>query len=202
MNNIPDYHHVRFTLAGAARSGLSCAKLLKKFSAQVFVTDEKKLSPETENILKDAKIPYEHAGHSLQKISANTDVLVISPGILLSSPLVIHAKQNNIPVISEVEVASWFFPENIICFGITGTNGKSTTTNYLASLLQINNNSIACGNIGKSVSEVILEMYENNVSLEQSTYLSIELSSYQLETIYSLRPHCTCFLNLQTSPYF
>lgn len=190
----------RYTIAGAARSGLSCAKLLKKFKAQVFLTDLNKISPETENFLKENEIDYECNGHSFEKIISNSDILIISPGILLSSPLVIKAKENNIPVVSEVEVASWFFPKNVECFGITGTNGKSTTTNYLADLLKLKYNAIACGNIGKPVSEIVLEILEKNSVKKHATesyYLCIELSSYQLETIYSLRPLCTSFLNLQ-----
>lgn len=207
-NLIEKLKKIRFTIAGAARSGLSCAKLLKKYSAQAFVTEEKTISKETENTLTSLQIPFEQGGHSFQKIMEETDVLIISPGILLSSPLVMQAKQNNIPVLSEIEVASWFFPNNIVCFGITGTNGKSTTTHYLASLLQqqhckatqennINPVAFACGNIGKSVSEVLLEIFEKEQENNNKYYLSIELSSYQLETIYSLRPHCTCLLNLQ-----
>ncbi|MES2615216.1 MAG: UDP-N-acetylmuramoyl-L-alanine--D-glutamate ligase [Bdellovibrionota bacterium] len=196
MKNISHLKNTNFTIAGAARSGISCAKLLKKFGLKVFLTEEKKLSTETEAILKEIGISFEQEGHSIDKIINNTDILIISPGILLSSPLVIAAKKNNILVASEVEVASWFFPENVICCGITGTNGKSTTTHYLANLLKLEHAAVACGNIGTPVSEAVFNLYEKNL-LEDNYYLCIELSSYQLETIYSMGPLCTCFLNLQ-----
>ncbi len=196
MQTTPLLNNLKYTIVGAARSGLSCAKLLKKFSAHVFITEENKLTFQTEKMLQENDISYEHGGHNFEYIILNSDVIVISPGVLLNSPLLIKARESNIPILSEVEVASWFFPENVVCFGITGTNGKSTTTNYLASLLQLKYNAIACGNIGKPVSEVILETYEKNLT-QNIFYLCIELSSYQLETIYSLNPLCTCFLNLQ-----
>ena len=196
MKNISDLKNLRFTVVGGARSGLSCLKLLQYFNLNVFLTDKNELSISTIEFLNEAKIPFEHKGHSELKILENTDVLIISPGLPLNTTLILNAKKNNIPVVSEIEIASWFFLDNIYYSGITGTNGKSTTTNYLSQLLNFHGQSIACGNIGRPLSEVILEIHQQKNN-SKPYYLSIELSSYQLECIYTLRPHCTCLLNIQ-----
>ncbi|WP_186646396.1 UDP-N-acetylmuramoyl-L-alanine--D-glutamate ligase [Fluviispira vulneris] len=191
MAHRPKVEGVHFYIAGAAKSGIAAAKILKKHGANVFVTEENLISKNIENELISQQIPYEYGFHSIEKIKNNCDILVISPGIPLSKEISIACKKNNIPIVSEIEVASWFLPENCIILGITGTNGKSTTTHYAAQLFErAEYKSISCGNIGTSMSQAIYD----NLSVE---ILSVELSSYQLETTYSMHPMCTVFLNIQ-----
>ena len=196
MIKISELKNLQFTILGGARSGLSCAKLLKKMNLNVFLSDSGLMPEESQLELKKYQIPFENEGHSETKILSSSDILIISPGIPLNHPLILKAKKSQLIVVSEIEVASWFFPENIICVGITGTNGKSTTTNYLSSLLHLEYHAVACGNIGKPVSEVLIDIIDNNLTIEPY-YLVIELSSYQLETTYSFSPACTCFINFQ-----
>ncbi|KAB8030872.1 UDP-N-acetylmuramoyl-L-alanine--D-glutamate ligase [Fluviispira multicolorata] len=191
MAHRPKIEGVHFYIAGAAKSGVSAAKILKKHGANVFVTEENLISKNIENELILHQIPYEYGFHSIEKIKNNCDVLVISPGISLNKEIAIICKKNKIPIVSEIEVASWFIPEKCIILGITGTNGKSTTTHYAAQLFErAGYKAISCGNIGISMSQAVFE----NISIN---LLSVELSSYQLETTYSMRPTCTVFLNLQ-----
>ncbi len=186
-----DIKGLYFFIAGAAKSGISVAKLLKKHGANIFVTEEKTLSNETKKELNEFNIPYEQDGHSLNKIIAECDVMILSPGIPLSKEISLLCKINKIPIVSEIEIASWFMDSNDICLAITGTNGKSTTVNYLSQLVSLSKyKSKACGNIGISVSQTIMDHPDTNL-------FSIEFSSYQLETTYSLRPLCTALLNLQ-----
>lgn len=187
----------KFFVIGAARSGINAAKILKKFGAFVFVSENREISKEIENELIKHEIFFESGGHSYQKILKECDVLVLSPGISLHSEIVLLAKKHQIIVVSEIEIASWFLDQNIFCLGITGTNGKSTTTNYTSQLFRRAGwNAFACGNIGQSFSQVLLDSHALSNDLTKNLYV-LELSSYQLETTYSFRPFCTAILNLQ-----
>lgn len=191
MNLSKNLSDIYFFIAGAAKSGFFVAKLLKKNGAKIFVTEQNKLSNEFQIELNNLNIQYEQDGHSLSKIISECDIMILSPGISLNSDICLLCKNNNIPIVSEIEVASWFMKIDDICLAVTGTNGKSTTVNYLSQLLTFSKyNSIACGNIGISFSQSLMEHPEKNL-------FSIEMSSYQLETTYSLRPLCTAILNIQ-----
>ncbi|APJ02460.1 UDP-N-acetylmuramoyl-L-alanine--D-glutamate ligase [Silvanigrella aquatica] len=186
-----DIKNLNFFIAGAAKSGISAAKLLKKHGVNVFITDDNPLLNEIQNELIELNIPFEQNGHSFEKIKNECDIMVLSPGIMQSKPISLLCKKNNIPVVSEIEVASWFMSTDDICLAVTGTNGKSTTVHYLAQLVaQSQYNTKACGNIGTSLSQTLLEFPNTNL-------FAMELSSYQLETTYSIRPLCTALLNLQ-----
>nr|BFD30570.1 UDP-N-acetylmuramoyl-L-alanine--D-glutamate ligase [Pigmentibacter ruber] len=187
---LEDLHNLNFYIAGAGISGIAIAKLLKKNNINVFLIENKIISESTKKQLQELNISFEDSFQDTTKLIKNCHILIISPGILLSNPLILACKSNNIPVISEIEAASWFISKECNILGITGTNGKSTTTNYLSQLLQKKFKPIACGNIGLSLSEAIL----NNSNTD--TYV-IELSSYQLETTLTLNPICSIFLNIQ-----
>lgn len=191
MSKPPKVKGVQFYVLGAGKSGVSVAKLLKKNDAVVFVTEQGVISKDTERELLNHQIPFEFGLHSEEKIKNECDVLVISPGIPLSTKIPMLCKKLKIPIVSEIEVASWFIPKKCVILAVTGTNGKSTTTNYLAQLLNRGGfNSLSCGNIGKSLSSII-------DSSQKNIHYALELSSYQLETTHSLKPHCTILLNLQ-----
>lgn len=187
-------NETKFFVIGAARSGIHAAKILKKFGASVFVSEAGNLSQQIEKELIDHQICFESGGHSYQKIIQECDVLVFSPGIPLHVEIALLAKKHRIPIVSEIEVAGWFLPHNTHCLGITGTNGKSTTTNYVAQLLyRAGQHAVACGNIGKPFSQMLCEQSDHT----KNPVYALELSSYQLETTYSFRPYCTAILNLQ-----
>lgn len=191
MNLVQNMKEIHFFIAGAAKSGISAAKILKKNGAHVFITEENKISDNLKIELDNLKIPYEENGHSFEKLKSQCDILILSPGIPLNKDISIFCKKNSIPIVSEIEFASWFMNSKSISVGITGTNGKSTTVNYLSQLFSNTKyHSKACGNIGISVSQTLLEHPNTNL-------FSIEFSSYQLETTYSIRPMCTSLLNLQ-----
>lgn len=197
MKKLPDFTNAKVSILGAARSGTSCAKLLKKFGADVFLSDSGKINEEIKKELTTLNISFEEETHSKNKILNESEFIVTSPGIPLHHDLLVAAKLNKIPIVSDIEVGSWFFPRHIVTLGITGTNGKSTTTNYLEQLIHLKKESIACGNIGKPVCQVLLEHSEKNFHDGDNLFLCMELSSYQLESISSLKPYCTCFLNIQ-----
>jgi UDP-N-acetylmuramoylalanine--D-glutamate ligase len=175
-------------VAGAAASGLAAATLLKRHDVEVFVSDGSQIQGPRKEVLRQNQIPFEEGTHSIEEFLKNASLLVLSPAIPLTSDLPYAALQHNIPVVSEVELASCFRKPGQIWLGVTGTNGKSTTTHYLAQLMQRTlGNSVACGNIGLPVCSVV----------ESADCLVVELSSYQLETTHSKIFEGCAFLNLQ-----
>jgi len=117
------------------------------------------------------------------------DLCVLSPGIGLASPIAQNIIRKQIPVISEIELAFWKCQVPIIA--VTGTNGKSTTTKLIETLLNccgIYSN--ACGNIGPPFSEIVAQSHPD---LRAAV---VEVSSFQLETIHSFHPHIAVWLNL------
>jgi UDP-N-acetylmuramoylalanine--D-glutamate ligase len=180
--------HKKITILGAARSGLAAAKLLSQMGAQVFVSDLARAENKTEekHILEGLGIPFEFGMHSRQIY--NADVVVLSPGISPKTPVVQGIRDQGIPIFSELEIASWFFPKAIV--GITGSNGKTTTTTLAGRILQQKfPDTIVAGNIGTPFSAEI----QRNPSAPCAV---VEISSFQLETIDSFHPRVAVILNL------
>lgn len=178
-------------IVGAARSGIAAARILHMHGARLFVTDAGPIEPEQKKILGDLGIPFEEGGHSTEKLLREAQLVVLSPSIPLDKPLPLAVRQAGIPLVGEIEIASWFLPSNAIVIGITGTNGKSTTTHYTAQLFELGHKkAVACGNIGRPLADAILD------AQGYDTFI-VEFSSYQLETTTSLRPMVSMLLNLQ-----
>ncbi|MEY3900918.1 MAG: hypothetical protein RL189_224 [Pseudomonadota bacterium] len=186
-----DVRGLHIWIVGAARSGLAAARLLHERGAKIFVTDLGTIGDEEKKILNDRQIPFEEGRHSIDKLLTDAQLVVLSPSIPLDKPLPMAVRQSGIPLVSEIEVASWFIPQSAIVIGITGTNGKSTTTHYAAQLFALGQrNSVACGNYGRPLADALMDPARYNAFVT-------ELSSYQLETTYSLQPDVSIFLNLQ-----
>jgi UDP-N-acetylmuramoylalanine--D-glutamate ligase len=184
-------HGQKIWIVGAARSGIAAARLLKNHGADLFVTDANSIESEQKTILQELKIPYEEGGHSTDRLLKEAQLVVLSPSIPLDKPLPLAVREAGIPLVSEIEVSSWFFPKGAVVVGITGTNGKSTTTHYTAQLFNAaGRNAVACGNIGRPLADALLD------SAGYDAFI-VELSSYQLETTLSLRPQASVLLNLQ-----
>ena len=168
-----NYQGKNALVAGMQSSGVSASNLLKSLGANVTVMDDK-LSPIT---------PAE-----LEAILPKTDIVVISPAIPNTHPLVSLSTRLNVPIISEMELGiSELSAEKIM---ITGTNGKTTTVQMVEKLLTImGKKAMAMGNIGYPVSQVVLD----KTPLD---YAVIEASSFQLEYIKSTHAKIAVLLNL------
>lgn len=178
-------------IIGAARSGLAAARLLHRHGASLFVTDSNQIDAATKDALLELKIPFEEGGHTIDRLLNEAQMVVLSPSIPLDNPLPNAVRQAGIPLVSEIEVASWYLPESAFVVGITGTNGKSTTTHYTSQLFALGQrNSVACGNYGRAFSDALIDPAKFDAFV-------VELSSYQLETTLSFRPNVSVFLNLQ-----
>ena len=142
------------TVLGAGRSGISAAILLSQQKAHVLVSDSNAQNETMDliHIFNEHGIEYEFGQHSARIVKS--DFAILSPGIPTSSAIVQLLYERDIPVYSEIEVASWFADSPIIA--VTGSNGKTTTTSLIADMLEKSGiPAVACGNIGHSFSEAV-----------------------------------------------
>ncbi len=176
----------RLVILGAGESGIGTALLGKDKGFEVFVSDIGKIKEKFKDVLLNNEIEWEEQQHSEDKI-LNADVVMKSPGIPDKVALVQKLIANNILVVSEIEFASKFTKANLI--GITGTNGKTTTTMMLYQILKNANLNIGmAGNIGDSFAkQVVQHNFEHYV---------LELSSFQLDGIESFKPHIAIITNI------
>lgn len=178
----------KVSVIGAAKSGVGAAQLLKARGAIVFVSDketETKLQSQITN-LKALGVSYEIGGHSDRVY--DTDLMVVSPGVPSNVPVVLEAKRRGIPVVSELELASWFCPSPIIA--VTGSNGKTTTTTLIGRMVHdAKKKYVVAGNIGTAFSSVVLE-------LDKTSLAVLEVSSFQLDHCETFHPQISVLLNI------
>ena len=174
------------TVLGAARSGLAAARLLAARGARVLLSDHGSLSTAAIDGLEGLEVDIEQGGHTQRVFES--DFIVTSPGVPTSAPPIQGAMARNIPVYSEIELASWFCPAPIIA--ITGSNGKTTTTELVGHILRTDGRPTSiCGNIGNPFSGAI-----DTLTPEHTVVL--EVSSFQLDFIDSFRPDVSIILNI------
>jgi UDP-N-acetylmuramoylalanine--D-glutamate ligase len=174
---------------GTKRSGLAAVELLLKQGARVTVMDERPLSPEEQAKFDALRVPFVLQGaENIHIDSRAPHIIVLSPAVPYDLPMLAAARASGIPVIGEVELASYFLKGPVI--GITGSNGKTTTTALTGHLLE--QSGIACqvgGNIGRAVTSMVESSAEHKWNV-------IELSSFQLESIRSFRARIAACLNV------
>ena len=179
----------RVVVVGLARSGEAACRLLLKQGASVIGTDqrgENELGPNLYGLQRDGVV-LELGGHRPHSL-LSADLVVVSPGIDLREPLFQRIRTAGIPLIGEVELAYRFSETTFI--GVTGTNGKSTTSTLLGAILQeAGFPMLVAGNIGTPLCEVA-------PGLPAHGFVVAELSSFQLETIKEFRPRVGMLLNL------
>lgn len=174
------------TVIGAAKSGLAVAALLRRKGALVFVTDSSAIHSDGRLFLDTLSIGWEDGGHS--ENVKKCDFAVVSPGVPTESPLVQFFLNNSIAVYSEVEVASWFCKGPIVA--ITGSNGKTTVTTWIANTFeQAKKNYIVAGNIGVAFSSIVEQT-------TPETTVILEVSSFQLDHIKYFKPKVAVLLNI------
>ena len=176
----------RLVILGAGESGVGTAILGKKEGYDVFVSDFATINEKYKQVLIKYKIEWEDEHHTETKI-LNADLVVKSPGIPEKSPIVEKLLKLKIPVISEIEFAFPF--TKAITIGITGSNGKTTTTMLTYHLLKSGGLNVGLGgNIGKSFA---WQVAENDFDV----YV-LELSSFQLDGCFKYKPHIAILLNI------
>lgn len=175
----------RLVVLGGGESGVGTALLAKAKGYEVFVSDKGKIKDKYRQVLINNEIEWEDETHSESKI-LNADIVMKSPGIPDKAPLVKLIRDKGIQVVSEIEFASKFTKATIV--GITGSNGKTTTSTLTHYILKQELNVGLGGNIGDSFAKQVLEHdYPNYV---------LEISSFQLDDIETFKPKIAVLLNV------
>ncbi|MCZ8492622.1 UDP-N-acetylmuramoyl-L-alanine--D-glutamate ligase [Priestia megaterium] len=188
MKSVNTYQGKQVLILGLAKSGLAAAQLVKQLGAKVVVNDQK---PYEENVAAQEleKTGIEVVcGHHPRELLDKADVIVKNPGIPYSNVLLQEALKRNIPILTEVELAYEISEAPFI--GITGSNGKTTTTTLIYKMLEEDQKQpLIAGNIGTVACEVAQKATKDNV-------IVTELSSFQLMGIEKFRPKISLLLNL------
>ena len=175
-------------VVGMGRSGLAAASLAAANGGHPFVSDNAssdRLSEATAQ-LKQEGIPYETGGHTDRLLQS--DYIIVSPGVPPTLDILSRAEAKGIPVFSEIEFASWVCRGKVI--GVTGSNGKTTTTTLIGEILTAAGlDALVCGNIGLPFAQVADKIGEDSVAV-------VEVSTFQLERIADFAPHIALILNL------
>src|SRR5438046_4853945 len=184
-----DLNGKKILVIGLARTGVATSLFCARHEAIVTAVDTR---PESELAeiaakLRDAKISLQLGGYT-EKILNGQDLLIPSPGVPADSAILKAARANNIPVWSEIELADRFLHGRLV--GITGSNGKTTTTSLIEHILKNSGfSTILAGNIGTPLISYVEKTSDKTITVA-------ELSSFQLELIEKLRPNISVFLNL------
>ncbi len=177
----------RLVILGAAESGVGAAILAKKQGYEVFVSDGSAIKDNYRQELIEYGVDFEEGNHSEQKIM-NADEVVKSPGIPEKVELVKKIRKAGIPVISEIELA-YRYKHNSKIVGITGSNGKTTTTALLFHMCDVAGlNCAMVGNIGYS--------FARQVAVDPKENYIVEISSFQLDDIIEFRPDIAILTNI------
>lgn len=177
---------MNIVILGAGESGVGAALLAKQKGHDVFVSDGGALKEKYKKELHESYIPYEENKHTRKRIY-NADLIVKSPGIPDHIELITKAHELEIPVISEIEFASRH--TNAVIIGITGSNGKTTTTKLTYHLLHTAGLDVGIGgNVGHSFARL--------VAAQNRDFYVLELSSFQLDGIVDFCPNIAILLNI------
>jgi UDP-N-acetylmuramoylalanine--D-glutamate ligase len=176
----------RLVVLGGGESGVGAALLGVRKGYEVFVSDKGKVAEKYQAELNELGIDWEMEKHTEDKI-LNADLIVKSPGIPDKAPLIQQLKSMQIPVVSEIEFAAMH--TQTTCVGITGSNGKTTTTMLTHRILKDGGLDVAvAGNIGSS--------FAREVASEDKPFAVVEISSFQLDDIVTFRPHIAIMTNI------
>lgn len=176
----------RLVILGGGESGVGTAILGRQKGYDVFVSDKGEIKKKYKNVLEHFEIDWEEKKHTEARI-LNADLVMKSPGIPEAVPLVQQLMSKGIPVISEIEFASKFTTATLV--GITGSNGKTTTTMLANHIFKEANFNVGmAGNIGDSYAKMVAE--------QQLDYYVLEISSFQLDGIIDFRPHIAIITNI------
>jgi len=176
----------RLAILGSGESGVGSAILAVQKGFDVFVSDKGLIQEKYKKQLQEENIPFEEGTHTYEKI-LNAEEVIKSPGIPDSADLVKQLHEKKIPVISEIEFAGRYTNAKKIC--ITGSNGKTTTTLLTYHILKKAGYNVGLGgNVGKS--------FALQVAREKHDYYVLELSSFQLDNMYSFTADIAVLLNI------
>lgn len=185
-----NFSNKKIFILGMARSGFSAAKLLAKHNNKILITDMKEQDARDINELKNLGINFIQTNKPEELLTSDFDVVIKNPGIHPEHPLCQKAKELSIPITNEMEVAYSFLPHNIKIIGISGSNGKTTTTTIIYNILKKANFPVHLGgNIGYPLCSIAESVKENDI-------LVLEVSSHQLNDFIDFKTDMSILTNL------
>ena len=190
MRQVDNYKNKNILVIGLGKSGVGVAKLLFKLGAQVTVNDASTPKDMTEvDELKSLGIRVITGSHPMTLVDENFSLVVKNPGINYDNVLVAAFLAKNTPIVTEIEIASLVFEGNLV--GVTGSNGKTTTTTMIHEMLNAGNEAdvFKAGNIGIPMSGIVQQATETDT-------IVAELSSFQLMGTPTLHPHIAVITNI------
>jgi UDP-N-acetylmuramoylalanine--D-glutamate ligase len=176
----------KVVILGAGESGAGSAILAQKKDFDVFVSDSGEVKQKYKDILDRNKIRWEEGKHTEKEVFS-ADEIIKSPGVREDAPIVLQLHEKGIPVISEIEFAGRYATGTKIC--VTGSNGKTTVTNLIYHILKkAGKNAAMTGNVGNSFAMAVAE--------GGFDYYVIELSSFQLDGMFSFKADIAVMMNI------
>lgn len=183
------YQNKKILIFGIAKSGFACANLLAGQN-QIIITDQKEPSETQKKALEKQNIKIEITENPLSILDDTFDVVIKNPGIIMSHPLIQKAKELNIPIVNEMEVAFHYLPNQVKIIGVTGSNGKTTTTTLIYEMLKKENLPVHLGgNIGFPLSGLIPNIQSGDILL-------LEISDHQLLNMFDFKTNISVLTNL------
>ena len=184
------FENKKIFILGMARSGYEAAKLLSDYNNEIIVTDGKEQDSSLVSELESLGVKVIITGDQLSLLDDSFDYVIKNPGIKYDNPVVVKAKELGIKVINEVEMAYSFLDKSVNIIGVTGSNGKTTTTTLISEFMKNSfDNVYLGGNIGIPLSNFVRDIKPNS-------YLVLEISDHQLCDMYNFKTNVSLLLNL------
>lgn len=184
------FENKKIFILGMARSGYEAAKLLSDYNNEIIVTDGKEQKEELVSELESLGVKVIITGDQLSLLDDSFDYVIKNPGIKYDNPVVVKAKDLGIKVINEVEMAYSFLDKSVNIIGVTGSNGKTTTTTLISEFMKNSfDNVYLGGNIGIPLSNFVRDIKPNS-------YLVLEISDHQLCDMYDFKTNVSVLTNI------
>ena len=188
------FENQKILILGFARSGYEAAKVLIQRGNEVVLNDSKKEELQDADKIRELKelgVQFVFGSHPDDLLDSSFDYLIKNPGVPIHHKYVLQARELGIEVINEAEMAYRLFPDHVKLIGITGTNGKTTTTSLTYEILKkaFGNRVHLAGNIGYPLSSILNQLKENDIVV-------MEVSCQQLENFSTFHPNIAVMTNL------
>ncbi len=184
------YKNKKIFVLGMARSGYEVAKLLAKDN-NVFITDMKEQDKEKVSELESLGVTFVISDNPDTLLDDSYDIMVKNPGIKYTHPCVVKANNMGIPVINEIEVSYHYLDKSVKIIGVTGSNGKTTTSSIIYEIMRkaYGDKVILAGNIGTPLSHFVCD-------IKKDSYLVMEISDHQLCDMYDFKTNVSVMTNI------
>lgn len=184
------YENKKILILGAAKSGLAVAKLLAHKNNDITLSDINELKEEDQKMLKDLGIKVVITPNQCDLIDTSYDLVIKNPAIMSTSDIVKKIESLKLRCENEIEVAYHFLPSDVTIIGVTGSNGKTTTTTIIYELLKRHGKNVVLGgNIGYPLSSVIDQVKSGDILL-------LEISDHQLCDIHDFKTNISVLTNI------